>query len=417
MDRFSCRARRATIRVSTGLPAAIRHAARGTAPLFLAGVVVAWIAWTAGCTTRPTPPRGSGAPTSLTVAEAERAIFQDSTERPRLIRLDLDGLTTLPQEVAEVFARPTRHTYRISLDGLTTLSPQAAGALVTNASHLSLGGLETISPELAEVLGRYRGELWLNRVASMTPAVAAAVAREKESLLLNGLTTLSPETARALAGDPSHAQTLVLNGLSEISPEVAHVLAATRKSLILNGLKTMTPEVAEALLEYPGPGLSLPFIDGKGVAPETMAILRRNPAIHVVLDRRDREDLDRWESLRDNHARIRRTVSRLPDGVETVTESDVAEIAALIRAHAVSMQARLAEPRGIGTSHPLVLEVFRHADRISMKLDETESGIRAVVTSDDPYVVTLIQAHADRVSKLVTYGSNAGPVPVPPRPE
>ena len=52
-----------------------------------------------------------------------------------------------------------------------------------------------------------------------------------------------------------------------------------------------------------------------------------------------------------------------------------------------------------------------------MKLDETESGIRAMVTSDDPYVVTLIQAHADRVSGMVTYGSNARPVLVPPRPE
>lgn len=414
MDRFSCRARRALIRATTGLPATFRHVARGTATLFLAGLV---IAWTAGCTTRPTPPPGSGAPTSLTVAEAERAIFQDPTEPPRLIRLELDGLTTLPQEVADVFARPTRHTYRISLDGLTALSPQAAEALVANATYLSLGGLEAISPEVAEVLGTYRGELLLNGVASMTPAVAAAVSQETADLILNGLTTLSPETARALAGNQSHAQGVVLNGLSEISPEVARGLAATRKSLILNGLKTMTPEVAEALVEYPGPGLSLPFVDGKSVAPETMAILRRNPAIHVVSDRRDREDLDRWESLRDNHAGIRRTVSRLPDGVETVTESDVAEIAALIRAHAVSMQARLAEPRGVGTSDPLVLEVFRHADRISMKLDDTEKGIRAVVTSDDPYVVTLIQAHADRVSKLVTYGSNAGRVPVPPRPE
>lgn len=179
----------------------------------------------------------------------------------------------------------------------------------------------------------------------------------------------------------------------------------------------MTPEVAEALVGYPGPGLSLPFVDGKRVAPETMAILTRNPAIHVPLDRRGVGDLDRWESLRDDHARIRRTVSRLPDGVEAVTESDVEEIAALIRAHASSMQARFAEPRGIGTSDPLVLEVFRHADRISMKLDDTEKGIRAVVTSDGPYVVTLIQAHADRVRKLMTYGSNAGRVPVPPRPE
>lgn len=52
-----------------------------------------------------------------------------------------------------------------------------------------------------------------------------------------------------------------------------------------------------------------------------------------------------------------------------------------------------------------------------MKIDDTEKGIRAVVTSADPNVVTLIQAHADRVSNLVTYGSNAGRGPVPPRPE
>lgn len=213
MDRFSCRVRRESIQASTGFTAAFGNVTRWAAPLGLASFVVAWIAWIAGCTTRATPPRDIGALTSLTVAGAERGIFQDPVERPRLIRLELDGLATLPQEVADVFARPIRHTYRTSLDGLTALFPQAE-ALVANATYLSLGGLETISPEVAEDLETYRGDLLLNRAASMTPAVAAAVSQETGFLSLNGLTTLSPETARALAGNRSHAQLVVLNGLA-----------------------------------------------------------------------------------------------------------------------------------------------------------------------------------------------------------
>jgi hypothetical protein len=353
--------------------------------------------------------------TTLTVAEAERLVFQDPSEPPRQIRLELDGLTTLPQDVAEVFARPTPHTYRITLDGLATLSPQVAEALVRNANYLSLSGLRTISPELAEVFGKYRGDLILNSVASMTPAVAAAVAQGKGFLCLNGLTAFSPETASALAG--SSARQITLNGVSEISPEVARALAAARSDLYLNGLKTITTEVADALVGYRGDRLWLASLDRKIVAPEIVAALRRNPAIHLISERRDLEDMDRYELLRDNHSRIRHTVSRLPDGVETVTESDIAEIAALIREHASAMQGRLTEHRAIDTHVPLVLEIFRHADSISMKLTDTEKGVRAVVTSDDPYVVTLIQAYADSVSRVVECGRNAGPVPVPVRPE
>lgn len=400
-------------RAAVGLPPALEEATPGkTALRLLAAFVVAWIA---GCTTRPTTPREMSTLTTLTVAEAERLVFQDPSEPPRQIRLELDGLTTLPQDVAEVFARPTRHTYWISLDGVAALSPQAAEALVRNANHLSLGGLGTISPELAEVFGKYRGDLILNGIASMTPGVAAAVARGKGFLCLNGLTTLSPETARALAGNST--QQLALNGVSEISHEVARGLAATRSDLYVNGLKNMTPEVADALVSYDGNGLWLTGLDKRVVAPEIVATLRRNPAIKLIADRRDLEDMDRYELLLDNHSRIRRTVSRRPDGVETVTESDSEEIAALIREHASAMQGRLAEPRAIGTHVPLVLEIFRHADRISMKLTDTEKGARALVTSDDPYVVTLIQAHADRVSGVVEFGRNAGSVPVPARPE
>jgi hypothetical protein len=53
---------------------------------------------------------------------------------------------------------------------------------------------------------------------------------------------------------------------------------------------------------------------------------------------------------------------------------------------------------------PLFAEVFRHADRIKFAYEKTEKGTRVTLTSDDPYIVKLIQAHADVVSLFIKNG-------------
>jgi hypothetical protein len=115
-------------------------------------------------------------------------------------------------------------------------------------------------------------------------------------------------------------------------------------------------------------------------------------------------DRDVFHFLLENHAKITRKVNQLPNGVDTVTESDDPEIADKIREHVKAMYGRVEEQRPIHLRDPLFGAVFQHADQIQMKFEPTDKGIRVVETSDNPYVVRLIQAHASVVDGFVKNG-------------
>jgi intracellular sulfur oxidation DsrE/DsrF family protein len=105
-----------------------------------------------------------------------------------------------------------------------------------------------------------------------------------------------------------------------------------------------------------------------------------------------------------NHDKITRKVKELPNGVETITESDDAAIAAKIQEHVKWMQYRVEEQKPIRMRDPLFAELFRHADKIKMEREETKKGVRVTETSDDAHVARLIKAHAKVVSGFVARG-------------
>ena len=53
---------------------------------------------------------------------------------------------------------------------------------------------------------------------------------------------------------------------------------------------------------------------------------------------------------------------------------------------------------------PLFAAVFSNAQKISIKVEKTDEGVRVVETSTDPYVARLIQAHAEVVNLFITNG-------------
>jgi hypothetical protein len=116
------------------------------------------------------------------------------------------------------------------------------------------------------------------------------------------------------------------------------------------------------------------------------------------------EDRKWFHFLLDKRAQIRRTITRTEKGVDTLTESDDPDVAAGIQTHVAAMHARVKEGRGIHMRDPLFREVFRHADTIGMVITDTDKGVRVIETSDDPYVASLIQAHADVVSLFIKNG-------------
>jgi len=115
-------------------------------------------------------------------------------------------------------------------------------------------------------------------------------------------------------------------------------------------------------------------------------------------------DRDVFHYLLQNHDQIRRDVKNTKDGVTTLTESDKPEIAVKIQEHVAAMAERVEERRPIHMRDPLFAEVFGHAEKIHLKYEKTAKGVRVVETSDDPYVVQLIQAHGGVVSLFVKNG-------------
>ena len=115
-------------------------------------------------------------------------------------------------------------------------------------------------------------------------------------------------------------------------------------------------------------------------------------------------DMGLIHELLDNGSRIQRTVTVRPDGVETLTESDDPELAKKIRAHVDSMYDRVENVKPIHMRDPLFRAIFEHASKIVMVREQTAKGIKVVETSTDPYVVKLIQAHAEVVSRFIENG-------------
>lgn len=130
-------------------------------------------------------------------------------------------------------------------------------------------------------------------------------------------------------------------------------------------------------------------------------------------------DMGVFHQLFDHRMEIRRQVILRQDGIETTTESTNPVVTRLLQTHVESMLARVKEGRPIHRRDPLFAELFRYADRIEATHEPTPGGVRVIETSRDPYVVKLLQAHAEVVSGFIANGRSEMMKnhPLPPRPE
>ena len=107
-----------------------------------------------------------------------------------------------------------------------------------------------------------------------------------------------------------------------------------------------------------------------------------------------------------NHDRIKRTVTNLPDGIRTVTESDDPQVAEMIKKHVTEMGKRVEEGRdpGLPIESPALHSIFRDKDKIKSTYEVTEKGIIVVQTSTDATAVKALQDHAAEVTELAQRG-------------
>jgi hypothetical protein len=107
-----------------------------------------------------------------------------------------------------------------------------------------------------------------------------------------------------------------------------------------------------------------------------------------------------------NHDRIKRTVTNLPDGIRTVTESDYPELAETIKKHVAEMGKRVEEGRdpGLPIESPALRQIFQDKEKIKSTYEATEKGIVVVQTSTDPATVKALQVHAAEVTDFAQRG-------------
>jgi len=108
--------------------------------------------------------------------------------------------------------------------------------------------------------------------------------------------------------------------------------------------------------------------------------------------------------LLQNRQQIRRKVVNLSNGVQTLTETDNAELRPVLIGHVKSMYERLENVQPIHMRDPLFRALFQHAKEITFKAKLTPTGIEVIETSDNPQVVKMIQAHAEVVSLFLKNG-------------
>ena len=110
-----------------------------------------------------------------------------------------------------------------------------------------------------------------------------------------------------------------------------------------------------------------------------------------------------------NHDRIKRTVTNLPDGIRTVTESDDPEIAQLLKTHVADMMKRVdpGDDPGLPIESDALHAIFRDKNKVHTSVEATAKGAVVVQTSDDPKTVAALQEHAAQVTDFAEEGMAA----------
>jgi len=110
-----------------------------------------------------------------------------------------------------------------------------------------------------------------------------------------------------------------------------------------------------------------------------------------------------------SHDRITRTVTNLPDGIRTVTESADSLIAQRIKQHVVTMDVRVVAGNdpGLPMESAALRTIYRNGAKIRTLIDTTATGAIVLQTSTDSETVAALQQHASEVTDLVRRGMAA----------
>jgi len=172
-----------------------------------------------------------------------------------------------------------------------------------------------------------------------------------------------------------------------------------RSSKIAIGM-TAALGLGAALAVFAHPGGMGPGMMGQGMGGPMMSRMQHGDASFA-------DDMRLVHAMLFDHDKIKRTVTNLPDGIRTVTESDDPGVARAIAAHVASMEKRLKDGKIFNLFSPTLPVLFENRDKIKTVVESTDRGSAVTQTSGDPKVVAALQAHALEVSELARDGMAA----------
>ena len=110
-----------------------------------------------------------------------------------------------------------------------------------------------------------------------------------------------------------------------------------------------------------------------------------------------------------NHDRITRTVTNLPNGIRTVTESSDPRVAQILRDRVTSSRKRVetGNDPGLPIESPALRSIYRNYQKIQTTFEPSATGIVVVQTSADPETVAALQQHASEETDFVRDGMAA----------
>ena len=164
----------------------------------------------------------------------------------------------------------------------------------------------------------------------------------------------------------------------------------------------MMHEMGPGMMHQMGPGMMRGM--GPGAAAGSHGPMGGPMAGGMQHDDAFATDMQLVRGMLFSHDRIKRTVTNLPNGIKTVTESDDPQVAQAIQTHVASMVQRLGDGKEFNLFSKTIPVLFENRDKISTTVEMTANGSVVTQTSSDAKVVTALQVHATEVDELVRDG-------------
>lgn len=129
--------------------------------------------------------------------------------------------------------------------------------------------------------------------------------------------------------------------------------------------------------------------------------------VPVQADNAFTSDMNVVHEMLADYNKIKRTVTNLPNGIRTVTESDDPTVAKEIKDHVASMDQRLKDGKVFNVASHTLPTIFANNTKIHTEIEQTAKGVILTQTSYDTATVAALQAHAGEVSDLAREGTVA----------